>query len=466
VLVAIPLAFWASGILTSMVSVARILSFGDTTPDLPVMAAAAAASVTAGIAISLLPARRAMTLAMDDVLRARGLAHRIRSARVIMITQVALSMVLIVGAGLFVTTLSNLYANDRQVRSDPVLFARLAKRPLERTKQVGQPYWQTLQERLAAIPGVEAAALSGNFPAYMGFFAGTMPTETVTADGVQAQAMVDHVSPGLFDVYSISRLRGRDFTFADNESSPNVAIVTETLARALSPAGDVVGRHVQLASAGKPLTLEIVGIVADGPYYNIRTTNVPALFRPVAQDLRRVQQPMAAIRVNGGLSDMQQAYVDVVNAQGSHMVQGMFTMDGWVEFALVEQRMIAGMSSFAATLAMILASVGLFGMLAYSVSSRVREIGIRVSVGASRGDVLRMIVAEGLAVVLPGVALGIPLALAAAWVVRSQFYGVSATDPVTIATAALVFIATATVASWLPARRASRIQPIEALRQD
>jgi putative ABC transport system permease protein len=148
------------------------------------------------------------------------------------------------------------------------------------------------------------------------------------------------------------------------------------------------------------------------------------------------------------------------------MVQGMFTMDGWVEFALVEQRMIAGMSSFAATLAMILASVGLFGMLAYSVSSRVREIGIRVSVGASRGDVLRMIVAEGLAVVLPGVALGIPLALAAAWVVRSQFYGVSATDPVTIATAALVFIATATVASWLPARRASRIQPIEALRQD
>jgi putative ABC transport system permease protein len=466
VLVAIPLAFWASTVLTSMVSVARILSFGDTTPDWQVIAVATAAAVLAGIAISLLPARRAMTLAMDDVLRARGLSHRIRSARLIMITQVALSMVLVVGAGLFVTTLSNLYANDLQERTKPVLFARLAKRPLERSKQVTAPYFQSLQERLAAIPGVDAAALSGNFPAYLGFFNGAMPTETVTADGVPAAAMVDFASPGFFDLYGINRLRGRDFTFADTESSPGVAIVSETLARALSPAGEVVGRHVQLTSGTKPLALEIIGIVADAPFYNIRTPNVPALFRPLAQDVRRAQFPMAAIRVNGNLAEMQQAYVEVVNAQGTYLVQGMFTMDGWVDFALVEQRMIAGMSGFAATLAMILASVGLFGMLAYSVSSRVREIGIRVSIGASRGAVLRMIVGEGLAVVLPGVAIGIPLALAAAWVVRSQFYGVSATDPLTIMVAALVFVATATVASWLPARRAARIQPIDALKQD
>jgi putative ABC transport system permease protein len=466
VMVAIPLAFWASAVLTSMVSVGRALSLGETTPDFAVMAVATAVSLAAGIAISLLPARRALRLDMDDVLRGRGLSHRIRSARTIMVTQIALSMVLVGTAGLFVTTLSNLYENDVQERTNPILFTRLSKRPLERPTVVSPSFLQTLQERLAAIPGAEGAAISENFPAYMGAFSGTMPTEPVTAGEVQTQALVDHVSPGFFDLYSITRLRGRDFTWADSESSPNVAIVAEVLARKLSPSGDVVGRHVQITSGGKPIDLEIVGVVADGPFFNIRTPNVPALFRPVAQNIRRNQTPMAAIRVNGSVAAAQQAYVDAVNAQGTYQVLGMFTMDSYVDFALIEQRLIAGMSSFAATLTMALASIGLFGMLAYSVASRMREIGIRASVGASHREVLRMILFEGLAVVVPGVAIGVPLALAAAWVVRSQLYGVSATDPRVIAMAAAVLVITSLVASWLPARRASRIQPIEALREE
>ncbi len=141
-------------------------------------------------------------------------------------------------------------------------------------------------------------------------------------------------------------------------------------------------------------------------------------------------------------------------------------MDTWVDNAVLEQRLIAGTASVAAALAMALASVGLFGLVAYSVSSRVREIGVRMSIGATRGDVMRMIVREALIVVIPGIAIGVPLAVAAAWTVRSQLYGVGATDPWTIAGAALVFVLTTAVAAWLPALRASRIQPYEALRQD
>ena len=175
---------------------------------------------------------------------------------------------------------------------------------------------------------------------------------------------------------------------------------------------------------------------------------------------------MAHVRVVSDVAAAQRGYVDVVNGQHQHFVRALFTMSMWVDNAAVEQRLIAGAAAVAATLALALASVGLFGLLAYSVSSRVREIGVRMSVGATAREVVAMIVREGLFVALPGVLIGMPLALAAAWLVRSQFYGVSATDPWTLSGAALVFIATAAIASWLPARRASRIQPIDALRQD
>jgi len=147
-------------------------------------------------------------------------------------------------------------------------------------------------------------------------------------------------------------------------------------------------------------------------------------------------------------------------------VPGLLTLDMWIDNALVTQRLMAGMTGFAAALALTLSALGLFGLLAYSVSSRVREIGVRVSVGAAQGEVVRMIVREGLLAALPGIAIGVPLALAAAWALRSQFYGISATDPRIIGAAAAVFLITAAIASWLPARRAARIQPIDALRQE
>jgi predicted permease len=404
---------------------------------------------------------------MDDVLRGRGTSHRIRgSARVLMIVQVAASMILVVGAGLFVTTLAKLYENDLQDHSRPILFTRLSRNPLQRAVLLRQPYFQALHDRLVAIPGADAAAFSQMYPSLLGFFGG-LPTEIVTfAGGAQTSAVTDHVSPGFFRVYSIAQLRGRDFTWADNDTAPKVAIVNETLAKKLSASGEVVGHRMQIISGPTTSDVEVIGVVADANVGSIRERGVAGLYRPMMQDLQRGQAPMAHVRVAGDLAAAQRYYVEAVNAEGQHLVRAIFTMDTWVENAVLEQRLIAGTASAAATLAMLLASIGLFGLVAYSVSSRVREIGVRMSIGATRGDVMQMIVREALIVVIPGIAIGIPLAVAAASAVRSQLYGVSPADPWTIAGAATLFVMTTSVAACLPALRASRIQPYEALRQD
>jgi predicted permease len=434
---------------------------------MPVLLGAAAVSLAVGVLIGLLPARQAVARGMDDVLRGRGTSHRIRgSARLLLVAQVAASMILVIGAGLFVTTLARLYENDVQDHSRPILFTKLSRNPLERAVVLRQPYFEALQVRLAAIPGADGAAFSALYPALLAFFGG-LPTETVTfAGGPQASAVTDHVSPGFFRLYSIAQLRGRDFTWADNDTAPKVAIVNETLAKKLSAAGDVVGHRMQIGSGSTTSDVEIVGVVADANVGSIRERHVAGLYRPMMQDLPRSQAPMAHVRVGGNTVAAQQAYVDAVNASGQHLVRAVFTMETWVDNAVLEQRLMAGTASVAATLAVVLASVGLFGLVAYSVSSRVREIGVRMSIGATRNDVMRMIVREALIVVIPGIAIGIPLALAAAWAVRSQLYGVSAADPWTIAVAALVLVLTTAVAAWLPALRASRIQPYEALRHD
>lgn len=466
-LVALPLAWWASTVLTAMVSVSRGVPLTNTTPDLPVLLAATAVSLVSGIVVGLLPARRAVAGGMDAVLRGRGTSHRIGgAARWLMIAQVAASMILVIGAALFVATLANLYDNDLHDHSHPILFTRLGRNPLERSTTLQQPYFESLQARLAKVPGANAAAFSDMYPAFLSFF-GAIPADSVTgSDGAQVSAITDYVSPGFFDLYSIALLRGRDFTWRDNATAAKVAIVNHTLARKLSPSGEAIGRRLQITSALGKSEVEVIGIVADANVGSIRETRLAGLYRPMMQELRRAQTPMAHLRVSADTAAVHRGYVEAVNGLGRHLVRGMLTMDSWVDNAVVEQRLIAGTASVAAMLALVLSSVGLFGLVAYSVSSRRREIGVRMSIGATREEVMRMIVREALAMVIPGIVAGVPLAIAATWLVRSQLYGVGATDPWTIAAACAVFLITTAIAALVPAVRASRIEPSEALRQE
>jgi predicted permease len=465
--VSIPIARSASAVLASMLNVARVAPVGDIGPRADTLALAAVAAALIGVVIGLLPVRRAMRGGFEDVLRDRSAVQPIRgSARLVLITQVALSMVLVVGAGLFMATLEHLYANDVISRDRPILFTRLARNAVNRNMPLAETYFKSLQERMTHAPGDQIAAFSVMYPAYLGSMTG-IPMDTVSVGaGAAAPALSDWVTPGFFDVYSITRLRGRDFTWADDAKAPRVAIVNDALARRLAPSGEVIGRRAAIVSGAATTNVEIIGVVANAAVTSIRERDVPALYLAMMQDARRAQNPMFHVRVAADGAAVRSQYVDAVNAGGEHFVRGLFTMDEWVDHATLNQQLLAGMSTFGATITVLLSAIGLFGLLAYSVSSRVREIGIRQSLGATRREMLQMIVREGVGVTVPGVAIGVPLALAAAWLLRSQLFGVAATDPWIIAGAILMFVATAVVASWLPALRASRIQPGEALRHE
>jgi predicted permease len=463
-LVSIPLALWASRVLASMLNVARVAPLDNVRPGPPAFAIAAVAAVIVGALIGMLPAYRARGNGVDETLRGRGTAQRIGGpVRAVLVTQVALSMVLVVGAGLFMATLANLSANDVTRRDRPILFTRLARNAANRNRPLPASYFRTLQESAGAIAGADAAAFSLMYPAYLATTTG-IAMDAVTIDTTTAPALADWVTPGLFDLYSIGRLRGRDFAWTDDANAPRVAIVNDALAKKLSASADVIGRRARFTSGPSAIDVEIVGVVANAPVASIRERDVPAVFFPILQDARRAQNPMFHLRVSSDDGAARRQYVDQVNHAGEHFVRGLFTMDEWVSHATLDQQLIAGMAAFGGVITMLLSAIGLFGVLAYSVTSRVREIGIRQSIGATRAAVMAMIVREGIAVTLPGVLIGIPLALAAAGLIRSRLYGVAATDPRIIAAAAALFVVVALIASWLPARRASRVDPGAALR--
>jgi predicted permease len=394
-----------------------------------------------------------------------------RTGRLLLVSQIALSMMLLVGAGLFARTLSRLHANDEALRSRRVVWTRLARNPGERsTFAVGRPYLQEMVRQLAGIQGVDAAALSFYFPAYLGL-ANALPASSFipepSTDPAQiVPGLTEYVSPGFFELFGIARLHGRDFTWDDDGHAPNVAIVTESLARIAFRAMDPIGRHMQISSGAERSDVEIVGIVTDAPMGSIREPHQPVLFRPMLQDLSRAQVPLAHVRVSGNLSAVRDTYVRVVASQGHHYVRGLFTLDEWIDYALLKERLIAGVSSGAAVLAVLLACLGIYGLLAYAVTQRVREIGVRMALGATRTAIVQMVVREGLTVALPGVLIGIPCALAAGRLVRGQLYGLAPTDPSTIAAAAALFVVTGFVAALLPALRASNTDPMEALRHE
>lgn len=471
VAIALPLAWVASEWVTALMTIARATALArPLTPDLKVFAIALVAALVMGTLIGVLPAWRAVNRVAPDALRqGRTVAKTLgRSGRVVLVTQIALSMVLLVGAGLFARMLWNLHANEAPFRGRDIVWTRLARTPGDRTT-LDETYFRRLIDELSAIPGVESAALSLNFPAFLGF-RGALPVARFTAgdagNAVPVTGMTEYVTPGFFSIFGIARISGRDFTWSDDARTPPVAIVSRTLATRLFPGGNVIGRRLRVTAGATTSEAEIVGIVDDAPIGNIREPHLAVAFRPMMQDLVRAQFPNAHIRTVGDANVARAGYLRVIESQRGHFVRILFTLDQWIDFALLQERLIATVSTLAAALAMLLACIGLYGVMAFSVTARAREIGVRMALGATRPSVLKMIARDGITVAATGVAIGIPCALGAATLVRSELYGVTATDPRTVMSAAGLFIAVALAAALVPALRASKIDPVEALRHE
>jgi predicted permease len=467
---AVPLAWGIVRVVRASLIVGLVLStFPDVTPDAGVLAATAVLTLSIGLAMGVVSAWRSVAVGADECLRrGRGSIGSLgRFGRGLLVAQVALSMTCLVGAGLFTATLARLRANDTSLQSQRIVFTRAYREPGDR-QLLPPEYYQTLVADLGHMPGADAAALSVYYPTYFRV-SGPLPTDHYTrADRVAAPEVTvlpEFVSPGFFDLFRLPRLQGRDISWDDGPGKPAVALVSASLARALFPAGDAVGRHIRLAGPERR-DVEVIGVVGDAPYGKLDDPRPFVVFRPILQDLARSQFPMAYVRASGDLATVRDGYTRVVKALGHRSLRPFMTSSEWVDNALLRERFTAGLARCAAALTILLACMGVYGLLAYSVTARVREIGVRLALGAARGTVVWMIVRDGLAIAVSGVLIGAPCAWAAARLVRAQLYGIAPGDPRTLLIAAATSLATVLAASLLPALRASRGAPVEALREE
>lgn len=467
---AIPIVWWLCNALTSAVSQTRSMPLEPPlTPDGGIIAVAVILAVAIGFVVAVVPAWRAANDAHNDVIRGgRSIGGRLnRSGKTVIVVQVALSLVLLIGGTLFARTFEELESNQARFRDQDVLFTRLPRIPGDRTRLQGQ-YFHDLVNELSTIANVKAAALSSTFPGYFGL-KGPVPTDLysgrASSERDSMPALTEFVSPGFFTAFDIAALRGRDFTWNDDERTPAVAIINQHLAERLFRSVDVIGEHIVVNAGPARTQLEVVGVVSNATIGSVREPDLGVVFRPIVQNLARAQVPIAHVRFEGDLASVRSAYAAKVEAQRHHYVRSLFTLDQWMDNALIQERLLYTVTMSIAGVAMVLACLGIYAALAYSVTVRLREMAIRIAIGATPSSVLRLIVFEGLTIVATGVLIGVPSALAVATLTRSQLFGVGVTDPLVVTACGIGFLLASFVAVISPAWRASKTDPAETLRR-
>lgn len=464
---AVPLSFGIVAPLASFIPkgyVERTITF---TPDLRVLAVTAFVGLGVGIVMSALPVwvalRRQASLHIDPNRTVVG--ARNRWARGLLVVQVALSVVLLVGAGLLVRSLYLLQHRDLGVRTERVLNAKLMPVPNGYRGLDQASYYPALLEKIAAIPGVRSVGFARMFPR-MAVETSPQPITFAGDSPRGVNGWLEGTSPGFFETVGIPLLAGRVTTWADNGSSQQVTVVSESLSRALAPDGDILGRHVRFGSLQNHQDIVVVGVVGNATQGNPRSVAAPVMYRPVLQMGAIPQNPNLVIAIDRDASRVVSGVRQVVQNAGHEYAHEIVSLDEVFARAPASERMSATLAAAVGGLAIVLALIGVHGALAYAVSRRTREIGVRVALGAAPGAVTWTVLREAAVVVLIGVSVGLPLAFAAARGLRSLLFGVSEVDPFTFVGAALLFLAVGLAAGIMPAWRAGRIDPVVALRAE
>jgi putative ABC transport system permease protein len=438
----------------------RMMSF---TPDLRVLASTAAAGIVVGVVVTALPTwfamrrRASIHFAWDRTIA--GSTNR--WTRGLAVAQVALSMVLLIGAALLARSLYALQNRDLGVRSDGVVTAKLLPVPGGRRLTNTDGYYPQIIQKLLAEPGVESVALSGLFP--RGILTTGQPIAFTGEEFAGLEAHTDVVTPEFFSTLGIPLLEGRLPTWSDNQSSRPVVVVNESLASALG--GNVVERRVKVGTLRDSQDLTIIGVVANATRGDPRETADRILFRTMPQ-ARVFTSANVIVRTSASPAAAMAATRRIVQEGGKEYVLQISELDAWFDQVPTGERMSVILATMVGSMAVLLALIGVHGVLAYSVSRRTREIGVRVAVGASPATVARAVVREGVMLTVFGVAIGLPAAYLAARAIRSMLFGVTETDGLTFSAVAVFFVLLGLLAGTLPARRAATVDPVIALRAD
>jgi predicted permease len=471
--VGLGLAYWAGDALTRFLSAGRPLIRLDLAPDWRILAFTAGVSVLTGVVFGLAPAIRGSAFDLAGALKqaGRGASPPQRLARALSVFQVALSLVLVIGAGLLVRTLDRLEAIDAGFPRDRVYTVSLSPRGSDQKNGPNGPLlnrlYLDLLDRVRALPGVASVSLAGEPPTMRGY---GRPFRT--GDGRQFVAHQNQVYPGYFATLGSAVVQGRDFGAADLvPGAPLVAIVNETLARSVFPGENPIGERIvctgriSMGESGSPC--EVIGVARDIPYATLKDRPQNAIYMTFLQAPTGRGAMELMVRSAGARTDLAAQLRREIGAIDPYLPAFVIrTLATDVDAALMRERLMALISTVFGALAALLAAIGLYGVVAYSVNRRAQEIGVRLALGALPGRVLRLVLAETLALAAAGVVCGLPAAWAATRLLAGFLYGAPATDPIVFLSSAGLLVTTAVVAGCIPARRAARIDPVVALRNE
>ncbi|HET7617665.1 MAG TPA: ABC transporter permease [Vicinamibacterales bacterium] len=434
-----------------------------------VLAWTAALAVVSAALVAAIPAFSATRTDPQDALKAdaRGAGTRsgTRLRAALVVAEIALSAVLLLGAGLFLRSFANIQRVDRGFDADGVMTMRLTL-PRERYEgEKANAFFDRLVERIGALPGVRAVAAASQFPPDESFSTPFTLDGTPSETGHIPTAMVTVASPAYFDTLRVPIRRGRAFSATDRLDAPRVAIVNRAFVDRYLAGSDALGRRLQIGdAAGGPWT--IVGVAANVRNAGLTQPVQPELYVPVRQQTLW-NQLFVLTRADTGAAALMPALRETVRSlDADQPIYAVQSLEQAIADSSFQQRTAAVLIAVFAAIAMLLAAVGIFGVMSYSVAARTQEIGIRMSVGASRAEILRLVLAQAGRLATSGLLIGLAIGLAGGRALGGMLYGVAPTDPVTLAAVAATLALVAVLAAWVPAARAMRIDPMVALRYE
>lgn len=443
--------------------------------DFKVLAFTLLVSVLTGIIFGLAPAMQAVRFNQIDTLKeggrdaaTGGSGKRLRS--LLVMSEVAISLVLLIGAGLLINSFLRLRNVDPGFRADNLLTMKIVlPEPKYAQFERRSAFYTDLVQRVQALAGVRSAAVTTNLPLYRQGNSISISIEGRPAPppGQELIVVTRIISPGYFDTMSIPLLKGRPLTDQDTETTPNAVVISETMARRFWPGEDPVGKRIAAGRAQTPEDwIHVVGVVKDVRQFELNAEPRPQMYLSYRQAGFFAPRDLVVktdVDPAGMAATVRKAVWDIDKDQP---VSNIRTMEEILADSIARQRFSMLLLAIFAGVALVLAGVGIYGVMSYSVAQRTREIGIRMALGAQRGAVLKLAVGYGMKLVIIGIVVGLIAAFALTRVMSTLLFGVTATDPVTFTLISLLLVAVAALASYIPARRATKVNPIIALRYE
>lgn len=460
------LAYAVSGSLLRLVP-QGLLSFSlDLSLDRRVLVFTLIVSVISGIAFGLAPAIQTTKTKLVDLMKKsdteRG-SGQSRLRGILVTSQIALSLLLLISAGLFLRSLYNAQTIDPGFNVDKVLVMSLITDTHGYTEETGQVFYRQVEERIGALPGVQSASLAEKL-------FGDDQQLGISVEGYvpppDLSMLIDYnvIGTKYFQTMDIPLLQGRDFNPQDKADAPGVAIINETMAKRFWPNENPIGKRIGIPRADN-LFLQVVGVAKDAKYYNLQEKPKSFMYLPLTQNYE--SKVTLHVRTTGDPKNMiASVRRELETIDKVIPVYGTTTMSNYLGQSLWAARMAGTLFTIFGVLALLLALIGIYGVVAYNVSQRTNEIAIRMALGARQSDVIKLVLRHALKLTLIGVVIGLVIAFILTRFASSMLYGLTATDPLTFIALPLLLIAVVMIASFLPARTASRIEPAIALKYD